>query len=193
MMGKDVERILSEIDTVKDASFKMINSLVGISCYNAMSDPIEVTTSSYTDPVISAMRSMKGDCTNMGSLKSNLYVGSGSFNNSSGSPWTELSNLQKAVDDVQSFASSHNPFMVLLGEKLSLMGLIQRVYSTAVDARWAICIYHDYVQRGYDHEFNGNIPSITFAGSSKGEPSTGNIPHEYEDNVHIPKPSIDPF
>lgn len=192
MMGKDVERILSEIDTVKDVSFKMINSLVGISCYNAMSDPVKVMTSSFTDPVISAMRSMKSDCTNMGSLKSSLYVDSGSFNNSSGSPWAELSNLQKAVDDVQSFADSHDPFMLLLGEKLSLMGLVQRVYSTAIDARWAICIYHDYVQRGFDYTFNGNVPSIVFV-DGKGQESVGNVNQQYTDNVHIPPKPIETF
>lgn len=193
MMGKDVERILSGIDIVKDESSKMVNALVGICCYNAIADPVEVTTSPYTDPIVNAMQSMKGDCTNMGSLRSKLYVGPGSFNNSYGSPWTELSNLQTAVDDVKRFADSHNPFMRLLGEKLSLMGLIQRVYVSATDARWALMHFHDYVQRGYDHEFNGNQPSIVFAANSKGDPSTGNIAHEYDDNVHIPKPSIDPF
>lgn len=193
MMGKDVERVLSGIDRVKDESFKMINTLVGICSYSASGDPSKEVTASFTKPIINSMQSMSGECSNMNKLGSELYTGTGSFNNSYGSPWTELSNLQRAVDDVKKFTDSHDPYMTLLGEKLSLMGLIQRVHGSCIDARWAFMYFHDYVQRGYDYKFNGKQPSITFASNSNGDRSTGNINHQYDDNVHIPTPPIEVF
>lgn len=191
MMGKDIERILSGIDSVKEAAVNSVDSLAGSTAYQisvigSSEFPVPLYPSSFTNPIDSAMSGMGGDCGNMDSLRNGLYTDTTAFNNSYGSPWTELDRLKDAVNSVTSFGNGHNP-MNWVGEKAALLGLINKVVSAAVDARWAIMHFHDYIQRGYDHEFNGDVPSITFQ-DGKGNSTVGNINHDYADNVHIPKP-----
>lgn len=197
MMGNDIERILGGIDAVKEASANSVDSLSNAVAYQITTPdhttelPVPVSSSSFTTPIISAMSGMSGDCSKMSSLQGGLYVSSSSFNNGYGSPWTELKRLQDAVKSLESFSSSH-PILNYVGEKAGLLGLINKTMSAAIDARWALMHFHDYVQRGFDHAFNGDIPSIVFE-DGKGQESVGNINHNYTDNVHIPPKPIETF
>lgn len=197
MMGNDIERMLSGIDRVKEASAGSVDSLADAVAYQLTTPehttelPVPVSSSTFTVPITSAMSGMKDDCSKMGSLQGGLYVNSESFNNGYGSPWTELKRLQGAVKSVERFASSH-PVLNYVGEKAGLLGLINKVMSSAVDARWALMHFHDYVQRGFDHEFNGDKPSIVFE-DGRGKESVGNIDHQYTDNVRIPPKPVEVF
>lgn len=197
MMGNDIERILSGIDVVKEAASKSIVGLANDTAYQITTPehteelPVPSPAASFVEPIASCITGMSGDIGIMNSLMEGLYTDCHQFNNSYGSPWTELNKLKDSVQEAQDFASAH-PMLQWLGEKAGLLALINRVMTSAVDARWAIMHFHDYIQRGYDNQYNGNQPSITFVGG-KGEATTGNIKHNYNDNVNIPDPPIEVF
>lgn len=197
MMGNDVERILSGIDAVKDTASKSIDSLSNITAYKITTpehtDEKEVpqAAASFVEPIVSCMNAMNSDCGKMDSLKSNMYTSASSFNNSYGSPWEELTCLQNAVKSASNFANAHS-VLKYVGEKAALLGLINKVLSTAIDARWALMHFHDYVQRGFDCEYNGKNPSVTFVGGD-GKPTTGNLTHKYDENVRIPEQPLEVF
>lgn len=197
MMGKDVERILSGIDAVKDSAASSVSNLTSTLSYRMGFDEhnreseVHVSSASFIDPVVNSITNIDSDCTKMNDLQSGLYTDKSSFNNTYGSPWTELSKLQDSVNSAKAFASAHDP-LKFIGEKAALAELLNRVVSSAIDARWALMYFHDYIQRGYDNKYNDNMPSITFPGGD-GKETVGNIVHPYDENVHIPEPSIDPF
>lgn len=207
MMGNDVERILSGINAVKDATISCINSLSNATAYRLTHEaqhggistgscyPVEKAVpsgaSAFISPIRSAMTGISDDCSKMNSLSNGLYTSASTFNNGYGSPWTELSVLESTITVAESFANSHSS-LNWIGEKSGLLALLNAVLSAAVDAKWALIYYHDYIQRGYDNKFNGNTPSVTFT-SGLNKESTGNIQQDFDENVHIKKPSIDPF
>ena len=207
MMGKDIERILIGINSVKDASNSSINRLSNDIAYRLISEethggvsvapcsPREVAVpldaSSYVIPIRSAMNSISSDLIKMNSLSRILYTSTGSFNTGYGSPWTELNKLDNVISDAESFVNSH-PTIDWVGDKAGLLSLLNKILSMSIDSKWAITYYHDYIQRGYDHVYNGDNPSITFK-SSISNNSIGNVDQEYSENVNIKKPSIDPF
>lgn len=207
MMGKDVERILSGINAVKDAATSCISSLANATAYRLTHEanhgglstapcyPIEKSkpagAAGFVSPIRAAMSGIATDQANMSSLASDLYTSSETFNNGYGSPWTEMNKLEEAIATAEAFAGAHAN-LDWLGEKAGLLGLLNAVLSAAVDAKWALTVYHDYIQRGYDNKFNGNVPSITFTSGIQKE-TIGNVSHDYNENVHIEQPSIDPF
>ena len=206
-MGKDVERILSGINLIKDktieASTKLSNQTAyGISCNathggtsTASCTPTErsvsIKSSTFIDPIREASESIIEDFDKMDSLSSNLYTSVNSFNNEYGSPWTELSLLNSSIQDIGKFAGSYSN-LGYVGEKAALLSLLNMILSISIDAKWALINYHDYIQRGYDNRYNDNEPSIKFKSGIDKE-SIGNVNQEYYENVNIKKQSIDPF
>lgn len=205
MLGADIERMMSGINSVKEAAESAIISFSSTIAYQITSEaqhagygygtcnPTEKDVSGG-DPmsaVTSAMSSMSSDVSKMSSLESSNYTDSTSFNNSIGSPWTELKKLQSDVDAATSYASSHSPFNYV-GEKAGMLAMLNMVMSAAVDAKWAIQIYHDYVQRGYDCNYNDKTPSVTYT-TGINKKSIGNLDDDYSENVNLPQESIDPF
>ena len=207
MMGKDVERILSGINAVKDMAMSRVSVLAGVSSYRLESEathggtstgkctPKEkerlATASTYIDPIRRAMESIADDCSKMNTLGENLYTSANTFNNGYGSPWTELNKLNEAISNAEKYASGHSDLQ-WSNEKSAFLSLLSVIVSAAVDAKWALTIYHDYIQRGYDNKFNDNIPSIKFTSGIEKE-SIGNIKQDFKENVNIKKKSIDPF
>ena len=193
MMGKDVERIVAEIDGVKDALVAGIQFLCTNSNYQIQTEgvhgeaEIPVPGSGFMIAAMTALSNMEADIGKMDELKAGLYTSANSFNNSYGSPWTELNSLKAAVTTANNF-----DVVNFMGDRLCLLGHMQIALSRAVDAKWAMTIYHDYIQRGFDNKFNNNEPSIKFNAGINRE-STGNLKQEYSENVNIPKESIDPF
>lgn len=187
MMGPDVEAILSSISAVENAIENGIKSLGNNSSYRitTFEDQEQPNSGSgYAKAAIAAMAEV--DTGRMAGLKESIFTNTESFNNSNGSPWTELERLQSAID------ACANDSVTYMGDRIRLMGLLNIALSRAVDAKWAICIYHDYIQRGYDFKYNNNTPSIKFPGEN-GKETTGNIASGFTDNVHVPVPSIDPY
>lgn len=207
MMGKDVERILAGINAVKDATTLCIDGLANVTAYRLESHeyhlgipkvpcyPLEVPVpspaSTYVNPIRSAMSTISTDRNKMNTLARGLYTSINSFNNEYGSPWTELNKLEDAIKSAEVFAAAHSE-LEWLGEKDGLLGLLNKVLTLSIDAKWALIHYHDYIQRGYDNIFNGKIPSIKFKKGLNQE-SIGNVDQNYNENVNTEKPSIDPF
>lgn len=205
MMGPDVERMVAGIEAVKDAASAGIVSLSSATAYQLISrethagigsgpcrpEEIEVPDGDPMSAVSSAMGAMSGDCGKMDSLSGSLYTGTSSFNNGLGSPWTELTKLQQAVSDAEAYSGAHSPFNYV-GEKAGMLALLNMVMTAAVDAKWAMIIYHDYIQRGFDDSFNGKKPSVTFKFGLDKE-SNGNLAQKYNENVNIPTKPLEPF
>lgn len=207
MMGKDVERILVGINAVKDAATSSINSLSNTISYRIISDAqhggmssgpcypeekaVPSLAISFVKPIRSAMSSIASDQIKMNKLSSGLYTSINSFNNGYGSPWTELNKLETAIVTAENFAASH-PTIEWIGEKAGLLGILNTILSLSIDSKWALIIYHDYIQRGYDNIFNNNTPSITFA-SGINKDSTGNVNQDFDENVNIKPQSVNPF
>lgn len=207
MMGKDVERILAGINAVKDSALSSINSLSNGSGYRMEMEATHGGTSTskctpkekekassasaFIEPIKQSMESIADDCGKMDSLCSGLYTSANTFNNGYGSPWTELNKLNESISSVEAFTSAHSD-LKWVSEKCTLVALLSIIVSAAVDAKWALIHYHDYIQRGYDNKYNENNPTIKFT-SGLNKESIGNINQEYHENVNIKKPSIDPF
>lgn len=205
MMGNDVERIASGIDGVIEAVSAAIILFSETTAYQMESReqhaglgtgvcfPLE-TEKPGGDPmsgISAAIGSMSGDCGVMDSLNEGLFTNSKGFNNSIGSPWSELSRLQNLIESGSSYSGSHSPFNYV-GEKAGMLSILNMIMSAAVDAKWAIITYNDYVQRGYDCNVNDKKPSVTMK-TGLDKTTNGNIKQDYDENVNIPTPSIDPF
>lgn len=207
MMGRDCERILLGINNIKNTLDSLIEEITGNVC-----NPIKVQAnhghpndgdyitidftekssnnlSSILGSIKSSMSELVPDISQMKSLGSDMYTNTNSFNNSCGSPWTEINNLEKSINKLENFDMNYTKF---IGGKLILIELLNSAIVSAVDAKWAIITYHDYIQRGYDSKVNNKIPSITFIGADK-KRNIGNIKQNFDENVNMPEETIEVF
>lgn len=216
MMGKDCERIVVGINNVKDiinsqiislsssiATQRMTMEYKGGDIHGSAEDvsfdklydvqEIEdtMTSSSYLSAIESAMGSINTDVSKMKKLERSMYTSSNQFNNSYGSPWKELKMLENSIKEIRNYCSN-NPVLKFLGQKVGLVTLMNAALSYAVDSKWAMIYYHDYIQRGYDHVYNGDRASIEFR-KAREKTTIGNINQDYSENVNIHKKSIAPF
>lgn len=206
MMGKDIERIISNTDsfinTVNTSILEFAEDITlsikitgsrGLTNVPAPYSAIEVIQKSINPmtSIISSFQSLSSDLDKMNSLKGNLYVSSNSFNSSIGSPWNEFNRLKDMVNKGKQYSINHKDFL-LMGKKVGMISILNMILSNAVDFKYAITNYHDYIQRGYDNEYNNKRPSITFK-TGLDKITNANIKQKYDDNVNIPVPSIDPF
>lgn len=207
MMGKDCERILSGINEIKDSLSELMLTITGTICtpikikadhnhslgsYNTFEfdeKSSDNDLSSVMDLINSKLSVVLPDIEQMKSLGSSMYTGTKTFNNSYGSPWTEIDKLEEALNNIKNLDMSCTK---LIGGKLIIIGLINSAIVSAVDAKWAIITYHDYIQRGYDAKVNNNTPDITFLGADR-EKTIGNIKQNFKENVNIPEESIEVF
>lgn len=199
MMGSDIETILSQLNQIKVTTGKLIKQLAGMSGYRLGVDPLshlEVPNPaappppiSYCASLISLGDALAANASKLSSLQIGMFTSGSSFTNGIGSPWTEMEQLQNAIRSVGDYGAS----LSWVGTKAGLMGLLNHVVSCAVDAKWAIVSYHDWIQRGFDHVYNGDTPSITHTADVNGSQSIGQGSQSFTDNVSIPAPSLDPF
>lgn len=193
MMGPDCERISSGIDGVKDALVSGIQRLANASAYQITTTGTHGESetphpaSGFTTGAVAALAGLSPDIGKMNTLQGSLFTSVSSWHNSYGSPWTELNNLSDAVNAA---AAADN--VVYMGDRVKLMGLMCIALNRAVDAKQSLGQNNDYVQRGYDHKFNGDNPSITFK-DGLNKITVGNVEQGYTENVNVPKPSKDPF
>lgn len=214
MMGKDSERIFSSIDKMISVTAEAINDIAKLN-----SPPIKVKADhthsdegagpasktffiekedkkSMAGPlnkVISTLEGLADDLGKMDELKEGLYTDTTSFNNSIGSPWREIERLRSFINEVSSWSGED-----YIGDRAAVIALLTSVQTAAVDAKWAFMLYNDYIQRGFDHRFNDNEPSITFPKNFKENEldpkrSIGNKNQEFDENVHIKQGNYDPF
>lgn len=194
MMGPDCETILSGINEVERILIRSISSLAAsmgrISVNDGLSE-IESPTQSPADALSNAMSKVKSHGEKAKTLGDQLFTSVDSFNNSAGSPWTEINNLLEGIDKILLFAKSHSSLR-FIGEKSAMMALMNMGLSLSVDAKYALLLYHDYLQRGFDYEYNGKIQQVVHK-SQDGTYTTGNINQDYSENVNTPRESLDPF
>lgn len=212
MMGKDCERILFVINKMIDNTNKAI---VNISKLN--SPPIKVkaehthgedgsasltefiekeSTISMAEPlqeISETLEELSGDLSKLDKLEKGLYTDIKKFNNSIGSPWIEIKRLRSAINTISSYTGED-----YVGDRHVVIAALSAVISSAVDAKWAMIFYHDYVQRGFDNIFNNNEPSISFKKNYKTDEldvnrTIGIRNQQYDENVHIKKDNRDPF
>lgn len=193
MMGKDCERIVSGLTAVIDSLCAGIEALAPACSYQLNTTgthgeaEIPNPASGFVASAVGAMGSMSGDVGKMASLGSSLYTSASSFNNSYGSPWTEMNRLEHAIAALPPADS-----LTWRGDRTRLLCLMTVALNRAIDAKWAVVIYHDYLQRGYDNQYNGNEPSITLQETIDKE-GIGIVPQDYGENVNMPPPITDPF
>lgn len=201
MMGKDVERILNNVNNLINVINENISSFANevVPADGVLGvPPIKPGRSIYPgtnhpmNAISDAMDTLRfADHQNMKSLNKSLFVGSEEFNNNIGSPWNELEKLNNVVSIAESYAASHGTLSDP-GEKMGMLSIYNMMLSNAIDFKWAIIYYHDYIQRGYDNNYNNKQPSITFK-TGLNKITNSNIKQKFEDNVNVKTPSIDPF
>lgn len=150
-----------------------------------------LTASTYTDPLVELGDTLQEDIDKLKQIQEKMYTDVTEFNNGYGSPWTEIYDIKSKIDLVKDYADTY-PNLQWIGEKFALLNLIQMIFHTTIDAKWALIHYHDWVQRAYDNQFNDNAPSISWNHFEKGK-TIGNIDQEFGENVRIPTPNEDPF
>ena len=116
-------------------------------------------------------------------IQKHMYTDIRNFENNYGSPWTELYMMRQKMNVALSYARSHSSLQ-WIGQKHSLLSLLQNSLSYIIDAKSAIIHYHDWIQRAYDHKFNDNNPSIYLQHKEFGS-TIGNIHQPIRENVHI--------
>jgi hypothetical protein len=145
----------------------------------------------FTGNIISMGVVLGDDAGKMKEIENNMYTGAETFNNSYGSPWKEIYMLKGKIDKLEEYATQHSTLQ-WIGEKYALINLMQIILSYAVDAKWAITHYQDYMQRGYDNQFNDKKASVVWDDFEKGG-TIGNRDQEFSDNVNIERESNDPY
>jgi hypothetical protein len=148
------------------------------------------TANNYTQPIIDIGEELKQDLDKMKKIEDKMYVKKDEFNVKYGSPWQEVYILKEKIDEMKQYGEDF-PNLQWLGEKHTLMALMQIVLSYTIDCKWAITYFHDWIQRGYDHQENNNKPSIVWDYFEN--TTIGNREQEYDENVVIPEKSKDPF
>ena len=121
-----------------------------------------VSAHAYTDPIYNLWKEFwEDDGKKMKHIDEERYVEKERFNDLYGSPWQEIYILKEKMEEMNKYADDY-PTLQWLGEKHSLLTLMQVVLSYTIDAKIACIFRHDFVQRGYDQEFNGLKPSVTW-------------------------------
>lgn len=205
MMGNDCERIILNINKLKNNLHDLLDKLSSSASVPIIMEPYEINhidgsteiirlvekeiiiPNNIFDNVISSLNDLSSDFIKMNKLKENLYTNSTEFNNSNGSPWAEFELLKISVDKILSFNKIN-----YTSEILKIMAFVNNSVSCAVDAKLSFILYHDYIQRGYDAIYNDKKPSIQFLSGYETK-TIGNIKQDYSENVNIEKESIDPF
>ena len=215
MMGKDCERILSNINMLKDTLSTQISLLTNTitgqmkieykggnihgsaedvsfdQIYDVQEVENKTQTSSFIYPILKIYDKLKPDIDKMKALEDDMYTPSNTFNNSYGSPWKELKMMNESLIKIREFGVT-NSEIGFNGQKMVLITLMNTAAAYVVDTKWAMTYYHDYIQRGYDYKYNAMKPSVTFKKGVSSR-SIGNVNQSYTENVNIPNASIAPF
>ena len=147
--------------------------------------------SSFTTSIVELGDTLQEDITKLEEIEADMYKPIEEFNNQYGSPWKEIYILKEKIDNMKTYAEEF-PNLQWIGEKHSLLNLMRIVVPFAVDAKWALIHYHDWIQRAYDNKFNENKPSIAWNDFVHGK-TIGNIHQDNEGNVRIEDKTNDPF
>ena len=171
MMGKDIERILSNVNDMNNIVLDRY-----LDVYTLPSEKI------YTIPFKNTYDLLKEDYEKMKHIDELNFADKCNFNNSIGSPWTEFNSMMKVATLYLGFISTD-----------SYKEMIPILMTQILDFKCALITYHDYVQRAFDNVYNDNEPSITFTNDSRGTQSTGNVSQKISNNVSVKDVDITPY
>lgn len=149
------------------------------------------SAATYTSSIIAIGNDLQQDLTKMKCLEDELYCKKECFNNGYGSPWKEIYILKEKIDIVKKYAANF-PMLQWIGEKHTLLQLMQIVLTYTVDAKWAVITYHDFQSRGYDKKYNDNKATTCWDSLEYGK-TNGNINQDVIGNVMVALKSSDPF
>lgn len=166
MMGKDIERILNNINDLN-------NVLLNI--YTEISEEYIILFKNIHNL-------LNEDYEKMQHIDELNFADKCNFNNSIGSPWTEFTTLM----------SSLTTYIERINTE-SYKEMVPILIAQIVDFKSVLITYHDYVQRAFDNVYNDNVPSITFTSDSRGTQSTGNISQKISNNVSIKDANVTPY
>ena len=93
-------------------------------------------------------------------IDKNIYVRNNQMHNSLGSPYTEMYRLQAILNETVTFSASCQYMGEYLLQVTKAAMLINRVLQLAIDTKWAIITYSDYLERGYNY-VQGQNPDTT--------------------------------
>ncbi len=118
---------------------------------------------SFVNPIKDIrVKSLSPENQKLKKIENDNYEKVDSFNNELGSPWTEMYDLEMKIQDLEVYADDY-PNIQWMGEKQALLHLMQVVLHYTIDAKWALTHYQDYIQRGYDYQFNEGVQSIRWS------------------------------
>ena len=87
-------------------------------------------------------------------IQRNIYVPSNQMNNSLGSPYAELFRLRDSIQAAINFNQKYEYLCEYTYLSIQALHLIHCVRSNAIDAKWAVIIYADHLERGYNYVQN---------------------------------------
>lgn len=125
------------------------------------------------------------DIEKISTMGDNLYTDTDTFNNSIGSPYKEIDSLKNVINKANTYASKNSPFKYV-SQKSSMLSLLNTIIEYCNDTKFSLMINHQYIQQGFDHNYNNDEPSITWRYSIDDD-TIGNLTQEYDENVNIHK------
>ena len=84
-------------------------------------------------------------------IDKNIYVKNTSMHNSIGSPYTEMYRLQNILNEITTFSANCEYMGEYVETAIKISSLISRAMQLAIDTKWAIITYSDYLERGYNY------------------------------------------
>ena len=144
----------------------------------------------YIQPILMIRNRYNLDVNRMRQIENRHFEDANNWNNGYGSPWTEIYDLQSKIDQIEEYGNTY-PELQWIGEKHTLLSLMQLVYTCTIDAKYAIITYQDYIQRAYDNQFNRNDPSIKWE-HFEHDTTIGNLNQNISENVRIRNQNNDP-
>ena len=144
----------------------------------------------YTAEIIALGQVLNADRQKMEKISDDMYTDKHTFHNAYGSPWTEVIALKQKIGDLEDYTNQHSTLQ-WRGEKFSLLNLMQIVLSFAIDAKFALMINSDFVQRGYDDKFHDKNPSMEWDDFKHG----GTIGNRNQNSkaVNVKRKTTDPY
>ena len=184
MFGSSVEQLLSGINNIKDQALDAMVALASGTGYQlthksghagcgsgtCISTEVPVPYGSASSETEGALNGISENISKMKSFGDNLYVDPKKYNNSYGSPFSEIEQMKKAVQAAVSYNSNHAPFS-WIGEKAAMLSLLAMVIGMASDCKQSLTTFQDSAQRAFDEE--SDEPSIQWVRDSTGKKTAG--------------------
>lgn len=185
MYSNDIERVLSNLNNLKDTLASQIDYLIELTKYRIWNTEHQhicpgfgitlaernyedsdgdnyhpIQTAEITNPILNLYHAgFEIDNQQAQTIKGKLYKAENSVNNQYGSPWTEFTKLTERIQKIEQFGNEH-PILYWSNEKRALIELMQVALTFTVDAKSTLINYYDILSRGYDEVYNQQEESI---------------------------------